>query len=81
MMKAEALAFGLRQRAPVTSACCSSTNVPTMLVCTNSPGPSIERSTWLSAAKCKITSGWKSASTARIFAASAMSARTNLKRG
>ena len=35
----------------------SSVNVPTTLVCTKSAGPSIERSTWLSAARCITASG------------------------
>ena len=39
------------------SAACSSAKVPTILVWMNSPGPSIERSTWLSAARCITTSG------------------------
>ena len=44
----------------------SSVYVPTTLVGMNSPGPSMERSTWLSAARCITTSGRNSASAARI---------------
>ena len=46
-------------RASSRSAACSSAKVPTTLVWMNSPGPSIERSTWLSAARCMTTSGAK----------------------
>ena len=41
------------------SAACSSVKVPTMLVSMKAAGPSIERSTWLSAARCMTTSGSK----------------------
>ena len=39
-------------------ASCNSVKVPTVLVRINSPGPSIERSTWLSAARSITASGW-----------------------
>ena len=41
----------------------SKVKVPTMLVWMNSPGPWMERSTWLSAAKCRMARGlyWASA--------------------
>ena len=38
-------------------AVCSNVNVPTMFVWMNSPGPSIERSTWDSVARCMTASG------------------------
>ena len=64
-----------------TRAASSSTKVPTTLVCTNGPGPSIERSTWVSAARCITASGWWVANTSAMAAASVMSARTSVWRG
>ena len=55
--------------------------MPTTLVCTKGPGPSIERSTWVSAARCITASGWWVANTCAIAAASVMSARTSVWRG
>ena len=66
-MEAESVARGAGQRAPVLSAACSSANVPTTLVWMNCAGPSIERSTWLSAARCMTTSGRKLRTTSRIL--------------
>ena len=47
----------------------------------NSPGPSIERSTWLSAARFMTQSGGNVSSAARAAARSQMSPRTKRNRG
>ena len=60
-------------RAPLRAA----PSVPTTLVWTNAAGPSIERSTWLSAAKLTIASGWCVASSEATSARSPMSPCTN----
>ncbi len=59
----------------------SSTNVPTMLVSTNGRGPSIDRSTWVSAARFSTASGRASRNVSAIAARSEMSACTNRTRG
>ena len=46
-----------------------------------SAGPSIERSTWLSAARCMTTSGCRFSKTSRTASASAISIFSKLKRG
>jgi hypothetical protein len=57
------------------SAASSSTKVPVTLVSTKAAAPSMERSTWLSAARCMITSGATSAITSAMRRASVMSSR------
>ncbi len=55
----------------------SMVKVPTMLVWMNGSAELIERSTWLSAARCITASGLCSSNTARTAARSATSAFTN----
>ena len=61
-------------------ACSSSTNVPCTLVRMNASGETIERSTWLSAAKCTIARGRCLRSSEPTSSASQMSPRTNVYR-
>ena len=59
----------------------SSSSVPSTFVWTNTRGPSIERSTWLSAAKFSTASGAWAAKSASTAARSAMSICSKAKRG
>ena len=80
VMEAERGLAGGVEAGVVPRAASSRVKVPTTLVRTKSAGPSIERSTWLSAARCMTASGSCVSNTWRMAAASAMSARTSMWR-
>jgi len=67
------------RRTPASRHACSRTWTPTTLAATKSGAPTMDRSTWVSAAKL-ITMSWSRA-TAPTSAASQMSPRMNVNRG